>query len=86
MSEAQELIAAGVLAEPELWVTLSEAQELIAAGVLAELELLGGAQRATDSAALVSPPIVPSVEPPSITGIGVGSGTLGTMTTLDGVI
>ena len=67
-------------------VTLSEAQELIAAGVLAELELLRGAQRATDSAALVSPPTVPSVVPPSMTGIGVGSGTLGTMTTLDGVI
>ena len=67
-------------------MTLSEAQELIAAGVLAELELLRGAQRATDSAALVSPPTVPSVVPPSMTGIGVGSGTLGTMTTLDGVI
>ena len=99
LSEAQELIAAGVLAEPELWlewlrgapttrvsVALSEAQELIAAGVLAELELLRGAQRATDSAALLSPPTVPSVVPPSMTGIGVGSGTLGTMTTLDGVI
>jgi len=44
------------------------------------------AQRATDSAALVSPPTVPSVVPPSMTGIGVGSGALGTMTTLDGVI
>ncbi len=67
-------------------VPLSEAQELIAAGVLAELELLRGAQRATDSAALLSPPTVPSVVPPSMTGIGVGSGTLGTMTTLGGVI
>ena len=65
-------------------VPLSEAQELIAAGVL--VELLRGAQRATDSAALLSPPTVPSVVPPSMTGIGVGSGTLGTMTTLDGVI
>ena len=67
-------------------VALSEAQELIAAGVLAEQELLRGAQRATDSAALVSPSTVPSVVPPSMTGIGVGSGTLGTMMTLDGVI
>ena len=38
--QGEELIAAGVLAEPELWVTLSsEAQELIAAGALADPEL-----------------------------------------------
>ena len=50
------------------------------------LALVWMRERATDSAALVSPPTVPSVVPPSMTGIGVGSGTLGTMTTLDGVI
>ena len=60
--------------------------DMIAAGVLAEQELLRGAQRATDFAALVSPSTVPSVVPPSMTGIGVGSGALGTMTTLDGVV
>ena len=67
-------------------MTLSEAQEMIAAGVLSELERLRDAQRATDSAVLVSPSTVPSVVPPSMAGIGVGSGTLGTMTMLGGVI
>mmetsp|Transcript_34137 Transcript_34137/g.46161 ORF Transcript_34137/g.46161 Transcript_34137/m.46161 type:complete len:98 (+) Transcript_34137:636-929(+) len=45
-----------------------------------------GQMVATDSAVLVSPPIIPSVVPPSMAGIGVGSGTLGTMIVLDGAI
>ena len=51
---------------------------------------VGASQQActspTDSAVLVSPSTVPSVVPPSMAGIGVGSGTLGTMTMLDSVI
>ena len=47
-------------------MTLSEAQEMIAAGVLSELERLRGTHRSTDSAALVSPPTVPSPAPASL--------------------
>ena len=51
-----------------------------------QLERLCDAQWATVSAALVSSSTVPSVVPPSMVGIGVGSGALGTMTMLGGVI